>query len=651
MKRLPFLRLSYKKPRVGFWSLVIIHILADPLWGQSSTHLKPTSFSNSVVRAYWRGKYIDVLKAYEQKQSTGEILAPESKLYAASSLHAMGDKERAYDLFREAFSELNPTQVDSRFIAEYGLLSLHAEDLATGQRYLQEALSRTTDADSIIYLSTALDWAKQGLNYKEVPPVDFVWRAYDFMKLNSPEMDYCAFRYKGRLYFISRREPRRGTAPEDLLPYEALYVASLKDTAPQLMGFFGKYHEGVAGFIGDTMIVYRSAHRRGDFYISFLKGDLWTEPVLWKAFPNSRKGSEDAICQDPKTGDILYASDRKGTQGGKDLWRVRQLSNDRFSEPENILELNSPYDEDAPLILGDTLYFASNRPQSIGGYDVFRSIRQGTRWGTPERLPKPFNSPGHDIYLFWLNPDSAFISSDRRGGLGKMDIYLIVKEPLPPPPAPPVTPRVYTFGGRSYNYRTQEGVSARILLVPAPEAPPVLTTESSTSGSFSIEKPQGGAYYLIAVASNYATYMEPVDVPDTSDFSRDIPLIPLEELRKIRFPRVHFDFDKYNLRTEAPKSIDTVLAILRQYPTVVVSVEGHTDSIGTEAYNMRLGQRRAETVRAYLIEQGVAPYRLRPRSYGENKPWRPNSNPYNRFLNRRTEFRVLEGAEALPTQE
>jgi len=114
---------------------------------------------------------------------------------------------------------------------------------------------------------------------------------------------------------------------------------------------------------------------------------------------------------------------------------------------------------------------------------------------------------------------------------------------------------------------------------------------------------------------------------------------------------VHFDFDKYNLRTEAPKSLDTVLAILQQYPTLIVAVEGHTDSIGTDAYNLRLGQRRAETVRTFLIERGIAPHRLRPYSYGERKPWRPNNTPYNRFLNRRTEFRVLESAEPLPPQE
>ncbi len=628
-----------------------LSVLILDVKAQTSTSVRPVSLPSSVIRSYYRGRYLDVVKAYEQKEKAGILLSPESKLYAASSFLALQDKARAYMLYREAFSEINPDQVDTRFVAEYGILCLYAEDLNTAQRYVQAALNRLSDPDSIIYLSTALDWTKQALAYKDPPPIDYVWKAYNFSRLNSPESDYCVFRYRDMLYFISRRAPERGVAPEDLLPYEALYIAPLADTAVQPMGFFGKFHEGIAGFIGrDTMVVYRSARRRGDFYISVLRGSLWSEPVLWKAFPNSRKGSEDAICEDPKTGEIIFSSDRKGTQGGKDLWRTRRLPDGRFSEPEPIAELNSPYDEDAPFIIGDTLYFASNRPQSLGGYDLFRSFRQNNRWSTPERLPKPFNSSAHDIYLFWLNPDSAFISSDRLSGLGKMDIFLIVKEKLPPPPPPP-QPRVYTFSGRTYDMRTQASVPATILLVPEPDAPPLWEARSEASGNFSAAKPQAGNYLLIATAPGYAAYMEPITIPDSADFTREIAMVPLEELRKIRFPRVHFDFDRHTLRMEAPKSLDTVLAILQTYPTVIIAVEGHTDSIGTDAYNIRLGQRRAEAARAYLIERGIAPYRLRPYTYGERRPWRPNNNPYNRFLNRRVEFRVLESAEPLPPQD
>ncbi len=601
----------------------------------------------SVIRHYWKGNYLRVKADYEQlSQQASTPLSAEAKLYYASSLYALADKQQAYERYREAFSELDESRVEVRFIAEYGLLCLYAGDFGQGEKLITRVLTQLSDPDSIVYLSTALSWAKQNASYKDLPLLDYVWEAHNLSMLNSSEMDYCVFRHKGRLYYISRREPQRGLAPEDQLPYEALYVASLIDTTIRPVGFFSKYHEGIAGFVGDTLIVYRSSRRRGDFYIAYPKeGGAWKEPILWKAFPNSRKGSEDAIAEDRKTGSFIFSSDRKGTIGGKDLWVVRRLPDGKLSEPENITELNTPFDEDSPFLVEDTLYFASNRPQSLGGYDLYRSVRQGTRWSPPERLPKPFNSPAHDIYLTWLHPDSAILSSDRLGGLGKMDIYLVVKKRLPPPAEPPIT-RTYRLEGRAYDLKTGQPVLAQVRLIQNQNE--VVRTETQPDGTFSQEKPGAGLYLLIATAPGYALFMEKVEIPDTADWTHDIPLVSIAELRRIRFPRVHFDFDKHSLRMEAPKSLDTVLTILQTYPTLIVEVQGHTDSIGSMAYNQRLGQRRAETVRQYLIEKGIPGTRLKARSYGEEAPASPNSTPYYRFLNRRVEFRIIESTEDLP---
>jgi tetratricopeptide (TPR) repeat protein len=109
---------------------------------QSSSSPKLTNLPGAAIRAYYRGKYLNVIKAYEAKEKEAALLSPEAKLYAASSFYALQDKDRAYALYREAFLERNPDQVDTRFVAEYGLLCLHAEDLNTAQRYLQNALSR-----------------------------------------------------------------------------------------------------------------------------------------------------------------------------------------------------------------------------------------------------------------------------------------------------------------------------------------------------------------------------------------------------------------------------------------------------------------------------------------------------------------------------
>lgn len=105
-----------------------------------------------------------------------------------------------------------------------------------------------------------------------------------------------------------------------------------------------------------------------------------------------------------------------------------------------------------------------------------------------------------------------------------------------------------------------------------------------------------------------------------------------------QFDNVLFDFDKSNLRPEGKETIQRVINWMQEYPESTVLVEGHTDSIGTDQYNMALGQRRANSVASYMRENGVSDARISTQSYGESQPAVPNTNPANRQLNRRAVF-------------
>ncbi len=106
---------------------------------------------------------------------------------------------------------------------------------------------------------------------------------------------------------------------------------------------------------------------------------------------------------------------------------------------------------------------------------------------------------------------------------------------------------------------------------------------------------------------------------------------------------VNFEFAKATLLEGAEALVDPVGEVLRKYPDLRLEVAGHTDSVGTEAFNQKLSQARAETVRQYLIRRyGIAPDRLVARGYGETQPLVTNENPTGRTLNRRVEFTVLK---------
>ncbi|MDW8416279.1 MAG: OmpA family protein [Bacteroidia bacterium] len=592
-----------------------------------------------IEKLYYRGQY-HILAA---DNPNPDSLSPQALLYYASSYYRLGSNEQAYLFYRRAFDKVSLSDAYHPFLVEYGRLNLERENAKTAAQCFEQALAQVRYPDSVDFVRLYLSHARQLESLEEPQPKDFKWVVHNLEELNTPHHEYSLYIHKGTLYFISRRDSGRGRDPEDLLPHEALYWQKSGQSEPKPVGFFAARHEGIAGFIGDTLIVYRSARRRGDFYIAYPNGDGWTHPVKWKAFPNSRRGSEDALCDDPKTGDIIFSSDRKGTKGGKDLWVTRRLPDGKFAEPQNLQTLNSQYNEDAPFVVGDTLYFAHDGPLSIGGYDLFYSIRGADgQWGPPQRMPRPFNTPGHDSYLFFSNPDSAYLSSNRLGGKGKMDLYLIVKESIPAPSQLPSEPRIYTLSGRAYDMRTGAPVRVKVVLLPRSDTTS-FRFENELDGRYTVSKPTVGEYLLTAYADGYAQYVHPISVPDTGDVVHDIPMLSEQTLKQLRLPRVHFNFDKYDLRTEAPPSLDSVLQILRDYPTLVLEVGGHTDSIGTREYNQKLSERRANTVYRYLVEKGIPTYRLRTKGYSEDRPMVPNDTPYRRFLNRRVEFTPLVG--------
>jgi len=110
---------------------------------------------------------------------------------------------------------------------------------------------------------------------------------------------------------------------------------------------------------------------------------------------------------------------------------------------------------------------------------------------------------------------------------------------------------------------------------------------------------------------------------------------------------IYFAFNKAAILPESFDAIDNqIVVMMNRYPTMVIEIGGHTDSQGTDEYNMKLSQARAESVKKYLIEKGIAADRIEAKGYGETKPIAPNTingkdNPEGRKKNRRTEFKVL----------
>lgn len=184
---------------------------------------------------------------------------------------------------------------------------------------------------------------------------------------------------------------------------------------------------------GQKLLVYRYAHDNllhssGDIFMSELKGSEWTLCEKVHSHINSSSWESSAsISADENI--IYFTSDRKGGQGGTDIYRVKKLSSGMWAEPENLGDvINTPFNEESPFIHpdGKTLYFSSNGHKTMGGYDIFKSVfnEDLKSWSEPINIGYPINT-AHDDLHFQISADGKrlFFASVREESYGGLDIY------------------------------------------------------------------------------------------------------------------------------------------------------------------------------------------------------------------------------------
>jgi hypothetical protein len=244
------------------------------------------------------------------------------------------------------------------------------------------------------------------------------------------------------MYFTSRRQGTRGGMKDMTGQYlEDIYVARRIDdiwtnavNAGTTLNTIS--HDATVGLNpdGSSMIVYRTGKDlvSGDLYEARLHAMQWQSPVLMTDRINS-KSHEPSASIAPGGDEIYFSSDRSGGFGGRDLYRIRRLPNGEWSLPLNLgPSVNTAQDEDAPFMHSDgiTLFFSSNGHNTMGGFDIFKSVLTDSDmngWGRPVNLGFPLNTVNDDIY-FSLNEDgtTGYFSSERPGGIGMQDIYQII---------------------------------------------------------------------------------------------------------------------------------------------------------------------------------------------------------------------------------
>ena len=287
----------------------------------------------------------------------------------------------------------------------------------------------------------------------------------------------------------------------------------------------------------------------------------------------------------------------------------------------------------------------------MGGYDIFQAYQNpedGT-WSTPENIGYPINTTDDDVfYVTSVDGKRAYYSSLRPDGMGEKDLYMItIKKEQEKEKALTVMSGVFTLGDKEGNVPAD----ARIIVTDNETGEIVgIYKPNSKTGKYLFILPPGKNYNVTYEAQNYLFKSENLIVPKNSTFSnvkKEIKLAPIKANQSIVLNNVFFEFDSDKLTADSKVELEKLYNLLTNNPSIRVEISGHTDSKGRDQYNLELSQKRAESVKKFLVSKGVKADRIVAKGYGETRPIARNKNedgsdnPEGRQLNRRIELKVL----------
>lgn len=365
----------------------------------------------------------------------------------------------------------------------------------------------------------------------------------------------------------------------------------------------------------------------------------WEKPELIDL-----KGGNDTVsvghpCLTPDDEVLIFASDLPGGYGGIDLWySVYNKRSKSWSSPKNMgPDINTAGNEMFPTMGEDgILYFSSDGHVGMGGLDIFSAQRVGDeiKWVKPTNLGHPINSCANDFHFIKTEERKGYFTSNRT----HTDVKGAYRDNIWQWELPP---NLFTLDVRVYEvgYRGAKGpaiADAKIKIVGSSGATWDGFTDDQGKVYYEV-RPDGSRY--ITEETSYKIYVSKDGVGDQGyhpndgeistvgmdrsfDFVKEIPLL---SKRPIRLPEVRYDLNKAILQVNdtvnSKDSLNYVLEMLAEYPTLIIQLVSHTDWRGSAASNKDLSQRRAQACVDYLVkEKGVDPRRLRAAGAGREQP-------------------------------
>ena len=559
-------------------------------------------------------------------------------------------KLNAFDHINKSF-ELDPgfsDKIDYYFARSHHYLMEFEEAIKYYNKYLNQISDSKIEKD----VKKKIEECNNGIELRNHRSVGLI---VNIKEVNSEYADYSPMLSADAktMVFTSRRDNGGELDPFDMQYYEDIYISYFSDNkwstpTPISSALNSKDHDANVGMSNDgqSIFVYNSTNGHGEIYKTELEGSIWSEPIKLPE-PINSAANEKCISISPDKKIVYFVSDRPGGKGNLDIYYVEKDIEGNLGEVTNIGDIiNTPYDEDGIFIHPDgrAIYFSSKGHNSMGGYDIFKSIKDSNGvWSTPINLGQPINSADDDIFLF-VSADgkTGYFSSLKQGGVGEKDIYKIN---FSEEDAGANKSKLLLVKGKVIDSATKTPLEAEIVIIDNENQEEITKYKSNKeTGEFLLSLPSGKDYALTALNSDYLFYSENFNLKDSTTFLEIELKMEMQKLAansNAILRNIFFDYGKSILKPQSKIEIDRLYTLLKGHPQITIEISGHTDNVSSKKFNILLSQKRANAVANYLILKGLNRSRFKTKGYGFSKPIAENTTKEGREKNRRVEFKIL----------
>jgi peptidoglycan-associated lipoprotein len=590
--------------------------------------------------AYENHQYFNAIELYKQAYTKVKKADVKSKILfrTAQSYKEINDLKGAETYYSKAIKAKYPDPIALLYLGDVLKTQMrYPEAIVEYNNYKKEMPSDPRGENGVKSCELAQQWK----DAKNTPETRL--KVENMALINSKESDFgpaYADKKFNVLYFTSTRQGAQGTMDittgqnkSDI--YETKLDKNGKWSTPAALvtSAVSKMNEGGA-FVtkkGDLMFITRCGEAKGkqlkcQLYVCKKQGPSWADPEPLPFNVDTVHLKHAVASADGNT--LYFDAKLAGTYGGTDIWMSEYDKKDKtWGTPVNLgPSINTPGSEGYPYMAedGKTLYFSSNYHLGMGGLDIFRAEKDanGKFTKAPENLKSPMNSAGDDFGIIYEGKKvKGYFTSNREGGKGSDDIYSFILPPLnfnltgtvvsDEGNEPVQNASIHLKGSNGdmfefntaadgkYNFKLKENTSYEVT---------VATGKTTASASFK----------LGFLANKDLGKLTSVDENESKDFVKDFALTPVKA--EIRFPAVLYDLGKATLRPESKDSLNFLYQTLIDNPSIVIELQSHTDSRGSNTANQKLSEDRAKSCVVYLNEEKKIPLeRLTSKGWGEGK--------------------------------